>query len=377
MENPFRNALSGIVLCIGLLATGACTGGVDIDLRDSATGLTTSDAARQAATGRWQADENVAFARQGETVADLANRLGIDPKELADYNGLKPDTRLREREVLALPESAAGGPGTPPSAEEVDISSLASDALDRVEAETGATGVLGTGTGEPIRTTPIRHQVVRGETAYSIARLYKVSVRSLADWNGLGPELSVREGQYLIIPNSTASEDSSSPEQTTSAPGEGSLTPVPPSASMPLPEETPEPALAAQDQPEQPPAGERSAVSRNARLAMPVNGDIVRAYERGKNDGVDIAADVGSPVVAAGEGTVAVITVDTDLGTILVIRHSEDLLTVYANVDNLKVQQGEAVSRGQDIAEIGEEAGYLHFEVREGMDSVDPLEYLN
>ncbi len=377
MENPFRDALSGIVLYVGLLATGACTGGIDIDLRDSATGLTTSDAARQAATGHWQVDENVAFARHAETVTDVANRLGIDPKELADYNGLKPDTRLREREVLALPESATGGPGAPPLAEEVDISSLASDALDRVEAESGATGVPGTGTDKPVQTTPIRHQVVRGETAYSIARLYKVSVRSLADWNGLGPELSVREGQYLIIPNSTASEDSASPEQTTSAPGEGSLTPVPPSASMPLPEEKPEPALVVPDKPEQPLAGERSAVSRKARLTMPVNGDIVRAYEKEKNDGIDIAAGVGSPVGAAGDGTVAVIEADTDLGTILVIRHSEDLLTVYANVDNLKVQKGEAVSRGQTIAQIGSKAGHLHFEVREGMDSVDPLEYLN
>ena len=40
----------------------------------------------------------------------------------------------------------------------------------------------------------------RGETAYTIARLYNVSAKSLAEWNGLGPDLAVREGQYLLIP---------------------------------------------------------------------------------------------------------------------------------------------------------------------------------
>ena len=49
-------------------------------------------------------------------------------------------------------------------------------------------------------TEPVRHRVGRGETAYSIARLYGVSVRALAEWNGLGPDLAVRENQYLLIP---------------------------------------------------------------------------------------------------------------------------------------------------------------------------------
>ena len=47
---------------------------------------------------------------------------------------------------------------------------------------------------------PLRHQVTRGETAFTIARLYNVSAKDLADWNGLGPDFAVREGQYLLIP---------------------------------------------------------------------------------------------------------------------------------------------------------------------------------
>ena len=47
---------------------------------------------------------------------------------------------------------------------------------------------------------PVRHRVESGETAYSIARLYGVSVTALASWNGLGPDLAVRENQELLIP---------------------------------------------------------------------------------------------------------------------------------------------------------------------------------
>ena len=84
---------------------------------------------------------------------------------------------------------------------------------------------------------PVRHKVERGETAYTIARLYDVSVRSLADWNGLGSDLSVREGQYLLIPVALPdSGDNRQAAAATTQPGAGSPTPEPPSASRPLPE---------------------------------------------------------------------------------------------------------------------------------------------
>ncbi len=394
MEHPSRSVLSSVFLCTSLVLVGACSENADVDLRDSATGLATAEAARQALEVRPKADARgvisypnyqVAVARQSDTVTDIANRLGIDANELARYNGLKPESGLRHGEIIALPrrvavfspEAGADGTGSILPAEEVDITTLAGDALDRVESEANTNSARGALAERSTGTESVRHQVVRGETAYSIARLYRVSVRSLADWNGLGPELTVREGQYLIIPSTDASQAVPDSGRRTTAPGEGSPTPVPPSASTPLPEEEPEPELETQDQPSSSPAGERSTTSDNARLVMPVSGGIIRAYEKGKNDGIDIAADSGTQVVAAADGSVAVITVDTNLGKILVLRHADDLLTVYANIDNLTVQQGDTISRGQTIAEVGSEADYLHFEVREGVDSVDPLIYLN
>lgn len=108
---------------------------------------------------------------------------------------------------------------------------------------------------------------------------------------------------------------------------------------------------------------------------MPVSGAIVRAYSKGKNEGIDIAAPAGATVKAAGSGTVAAITRDTDGVPIVVIRHDGDLLTVYAGLDNLTVEKGQKVRAGQAIG-TARSSGSVHFEVRRGFESVDPEGYL-
>jgi murein DD-endopeptidase MepM/ murein hydrolase activator NlpD len=224
-------------------------------------------------------------------------------------------------------------------------------------------------------TEPIRHRVMRGETAYSIARLYNVNVKALADWNGLGPDLAVREGQTLLVPVAAARSAS---QEVITAPGEGSPTPTPPSAATPLPAEKTKPAAEPVKTPPAPNLGtQKTAASGTAKLAMPVAGKIIRGYQKKKNEGIDIAAAAGTAVAAAGDGTVAAITKDTDQVPILVIRHDGNLLTVYANIDGISVAKGDRVKRGQPIARIrSSDPAFLHFEVRQGFDSVDPVPYL-
>ncbi len=220
---------------------------------------------------------------------------------------------------------------------------------------------------------PIRHKIEPGETAYSISRLYNVSVRALADWNGLGADLSVRSGQYLLIP--VAAEQ---PQQrnAASAPGAGSPTPEPPSAATRLPDENVDaPATA----PASPDLGDsRTAASGAPKFLMPTDGNIIRTYVKGKNDGIDIAAAAGTPVRAAADGIVAAITRDTDQVPIIILRHANNLLTVYAGVDNLTIKKGDTVKRGQTIAKVrAAEPSFLHFEVRQGLDSIDPMNFLS
>ena len=111
---------------------------------------------------------------------------------------------------------------------------------------------------------------------------------------------------------------------------------------------------------------------------MPVQGSIIRGYAKGKNEGINIKAASGAPVKAADSGTVAAITKSADGIPIVVVRHKDNLLTVYANVTDVSVAKGDSVGRGQQIAKLrsGTDA-YVHFEVRQGFDSVDPVPFVN
>ena len=383
-----------------LILVAACEGPLDYDMRGQIGAFNTSNAAQNATTGRPDADERglitypnyqVAVARRGDTVSDIATRVGLPVDEVARFNGVQPGDKLRPGEVLALPRRApdqviSNGETNPGS---IDIESLAGSAIDGAATTSPNPGSVTTTQLQPAPARieppavqdgpePVRHKVERGETAYTISRLYQVPVKALVEWNGLGSDFAIREGQYLLIPlkdQSAPAVASPAAATTVTVPGQGTTTPTPPSSTKPLPQED---VTAIAEAPALPDV-EVPQPTRNSQAAMgyPVQGKIIRTYSKGKNDGIDIAAAAGSPVRAARSGTVAAITADSNKVPIIVIRHDDKLLTVYANVDNIAIKKGDKVNRGQTIATLrsGDDA-YVHFEVRDGFDSVDPLPYL-
>lgn len=384
-----------------LALAAACTEPLDYDLRGQIGAFNTAKAAQTATESRPSPDNRglitypsyqVAVARNGDTVADLANRIGLPATEVARFNGVETGDLLRQGEVLVLPRRAPessprtgiANPGG------VDIASLAGSAIDSAPASSPNPGSVTTTTlqNTPAKAAPtqvqagpepVRHKVTRGETAYTIARLYQIPVKSLAEWNGLNGDFAVREGQYLMIPLKDQTEPPFAPAaEDASAPGTGSATPLPPSASAPLPDEKVTPVAVARTEPTPTVKVEEPTRSAQSAMGYPVNGKIIRAYYKGKNDGIDISAAPGSPVKAAEAGTVAAITADSNKIPIIVIRHDKNLLSVYANVDGIKVKKGDQVNRGQTIAQLrsAAEEAYVHFEVRDGFDSVNPLPYL-
>ncbi|NBD28587.1 MAG: peptidoglycan DD-metalloendopeptidase family protein [Alphaproteobacteria bacterium] len=387
LSRPVRCLLAGTAL-VALAACDSDGNLADFDLRDLGGGFDTSEAVANL-PNRPRPDDRgvisypgyqVVVARQGETVRQIAGRLGVNAEQLANYNAIDPDTPLRRDEIVALPGrvaepspatgAVATGPIQPPS--QVDVTTLASDAIDRAgDQRSTPASQPATPSDAPTGVEPLRHQVQRGETVYSIARLYDVPVRGLAEWNGLGADLTIREGQQLLIPASGTSRPA--PAAVTN-PGEGTQTPTPPSAAQPLPAETPEVA------PEAPPApdiGQQSSAATDAPLIYPISGSIIREYSPGRNEGIDIAADAGTPVKAAADGTVAAITENTNGAKIVVLRHTGNILTVYVNVQDLTVSKDDRVSQGQSIATVAAGSpSALHFEVRDGLESVDPADYL-
>ncbi|WP_170338829.1 M23 family metallopeptidase [Ruegeria arenilitoris] len=371
----------GTTAMVAALVLAGCEGPLDYDLRGQVGGFSTTPAAQSATTNRPAPDSRgvityptyqVAVAQRGDNVAAVAARVGLPEAELARFNGLKPTDQLREGEVLALPRSVGAGAGN------VDIASIATTAIDQAP-DTGGVRVTNLEPAKPAPVTstdePIRHKVKRGETAYTISRLYQVPVDALAEWNGLGSDFAVREGQFLLIPvkNQAAPRQAAAAAPTaTTEPGQGSPTPTPPSATQPLPDENVAPLTPAPDVTAEAPTNSSSSA-----LALPVTGKIIRPYAKGKNEGIDIAGSPGASVKAAEAGTVAAITADADQIPIIVVKHTNDLLTVYANVENISVKKGDRVSRGQSIAKLrGGENAYVHFEVRKGFESVDPETYL-
>lgn len=224
----------------------------------------------------------------------------------------------------------------------------------------------------PAATSARSHTVASGETAWSIARQYGVTIQALAQANGLSESMSVRVGQRIAIPAASGGTQVAA----VTAPGAGSPTPQPPSAARPLPDEKTQPASTPAPKTDAPDLGRtRTAASGSGRFAMPASGSITRAYKKGTNEGIDIAAAPGSAVKAAGAGTVAAVTRDTDGVPIVVVRHDGGLMTVYAGIDKLSVAKGDSVKAGQSIG-AARNSGVVHFEVRKGFDSVDPEDYL-
>jgi murein DD-endopeptidase MepM/ murein hydrolase activator NlpD len=385
--------LRRLALCgCAALALSACDQPLDFDMRGLTDAFSTAPAAQEAKTAaKPKADSNgvisypnyqVAIARKGDTIETLSNRIGMSASELAKYNGIPNGVELRSGEVIALPRrlDQSGAPATPTgtiaTGERIDVSSLANEVLSEkpLGTTTASTAVTTRSSVSDISTEPVRHQVQRGETAYSIARKYGISVRALSDWNGLGSDLAVQEGRYVLIP--VKSEQTAAPVQDTPPPGAGTSTPTPPSAANPLPdakEATAEPV-----KPSTPAPDLGSTQTTSSEMSKPVSGPIIRAYDKSKSKFVLFSAPAGSTVKAAKAGTVKLVSTNADGVQIMVVDHGNGLQTAYSFIDKLSVKKGDKVSKGQSIAKVtANEFNALQFMVFKGTQTVDPSPYLN
>ncbi|MEM9247955.1 MAG: M23 family metallopeptidase [Pseudomonadota bacterium] len=414
-----RPSLRASLLRAGLLRAGllgfatlamvAGCSDADLDLRGLGNGFDTSEAALTAVADRPDPDSRgiisypgyqVVLAERGDTVADVASRIGLPADELARFNGAPADAVLNRGEVLALPRrvaepspatGAAGtGPIQPPGA--VDVASLAGEAIDRAESGAAiepAPAPRGTvQTGEE----PIRHKVVAGETAFSISRRYNVPVSALGEWNGLDRDYTIRTGQFLMIPPA-APGAAPAPAAEPTPPGSGSPTPTPPSAAQPLPEDTASAAAAgaagaasSEALPDSPNLSDErtSASASDSVFVSPVAAPIVAEFREGTRDGISFRATPGEDVRAAGTGRVRSVIEDQiedpdKEARVVILTHDDGVSTVYVNVAGLSVGEGDSVSRGQVIGKVGDaDPPVFQFQVREGASftAVDPNGYI-
>jgi len=199
------------------------------------------------------------------------------------------------------------------------------------------------------------HLVKTGDTLGGIAARYGVSIGSLVAANRLsGPGVRLRIGQRLTIPAAAIARV----RQALPSPSARRLI-APPRALV----------LAVPDFVELLPA-----------FVWPVEGQVSSTFGRrrmGWHRGIDIMAELGTPVMASAPGAVVSSTYETRYGRVVKIQHANGFMTVYAHNDDNVVELGDRVVLGQIIASVGRTGRatnhHVHFEIRHSGFAYNPL----
>ncbi len=190
------------------------------------------------------------------------------------------------------------------------------------------------------------YAVRRGDTLYSIALEHGADYRELAQWNSLDDPAKIRVGQLLRVrPPEDRAVEIGRPRilgRVEGRPLDGSPSPL--------------------------------------QFIWPARGKVIAGFAEPRSKGIDIDGKLGDPVVAAAAGRVTYIGSGIPgLGKLVVIKHDNGFITVYAHNRDIVVKEQQSVARGQKIAELGNtdaDRPKLHFQIRKGAAAVDPMRYL-
>jgi len=233
-----------------------------------------------------------------------------------------------------------------------------------------ATALAGCGAAEPVAPLELLgtwHQVEDGDTVRSIAERYGADPEALAELNDLPLEGEITRREEVFVPKAGGAP-----------PGTGA-DPPPPLAPAPPPGKAAAGAKGATGGTEG-----RCEGGAGPCLAWPLDGAVGSGFgNRGgkPHDGIDIPAKRGTPIRAAAKGVV-IYSGDAikGYGNLVIVRHDDGIITVYAHCDKNLVSEGDAVERGGELALVGDSGTatttHLHFEVRVDEQPRDPLDYL-
>lgn len=244
--------------------------------------------------------------------------------------------------------------------------------VDRTVGGTTTDSSLPGATAPVIDNTPVPpgfYRVKPGDRLYRIALENGQNYRDIARWNNIQNPDQIEVGQVLRVKPPAGDTGTPLPPPVASTPPANGSSP----AAVP-PAVVPPPATSSS-------ATAPSAVSSGAlQLSWPATGSVIGHFDDSKNKGVNIGGKVGDAVFAAGAGKVVYSGAGLrGYGNLVIIKHDGTFLTAYAHNSKLLVKEGDSVTRGQKIAEMGNSDAdrvMLHFEVRKDGKPVDPEKYL-
>ncbi|MHB8137071.1 MAG: peptidoglycan DD-metalloendopeptidase family protein [Smithellaceae bacterium] len=259
--------------------------------------------------------------------------------------------------------------------------------------------------GPQVQKTPAKgvyHIVKKGETTYSIARAYSISLRDLAQINNIKDVSNIKVGSVIFIPDAVRviddvmaaakmadtenrrstvwREDKVSGRETTSGP----VLTEPSDGTAEAPHQRPSEVSGADK--EKFPAVETNdqVYPDQSKLVWPVKGKVKTSFgvqpNKTYHNWIKIACPSGTPVKAAARGTVIFSANLKDFGETIIIRHSNGFATVYTHLKKRHVKADHSIKKGEAIAlagEMDEKGGvYINFEVRHKGKAQNPLLYL-
>ncbi|UVE16661.1 peptidoglycan DD-metalloendopeptidase family protein [Pseudomonas sp. LS44] len=218
-----------------------------------------------------------------------------------------------------------------------------------------------------------QYVVQRGDTLYSIAFRYGWDWKALAARNNIPQPYTIHVGQAIRFDGRSQSSSAVAVVKPAARQTPAPVSPLPPSR----PAVAQAPVVVA---PAQTPV---QSVTRSASgWAWPAAGNLIGRFSSNGslNKGIDIAGELGQPVLAASDGSV--VYAGSGLrgyGELVIIKHSDTYVSAYGHNRRLLVREGQQVKVGQTIAEMGSTGAdrvKLHFEIRRQGKPVDPLQYL-
>ena len=247
------------------------------------------------------------------------------------------------------------------------------------------------------------HRVHRGDTLHGIAFKYGLDWRDVAAWNNIRSPYTIFPDQIVRLRaptgrqaarstnrqvstsavRSPSSSTRSAPTTSGNTASSGSRTANSGSTtSSDTARSTTRPAPAPARPAPTPPPSSSPASNPTGAWIWPVDGNVLRSFKDGdpSRNGLDIASREGSAVVAADAGEVVYSGNGLiGYGELVIIKHNERMLSAYGHNRKRLVAEGDRISKGQKIAEVGRNdrnEQILHFEIRRDGKPVDPMGYL-
>lgn len=228
--------------------------------------------------------------------------------------------------------------------------------------------------------------VKKGDTLYRVALDFGQSYQELVTWNHLANPNDLKVGQVLRVapPGNVAKAGAQTATIATNSSGIETrqlAPPTPPEKTEPNGEKQPysDNKMAEVKKPDNGAADQQDGVEGSVSWMWPASGKVVSAFDESKK-GIDIAGKSGQAVLAAGSGKVMYAGSGIrGYGNLVIVKHTSTLLSAYAHNKKILVKEGQAVNKGQKIAEMGDsdaDAVKLHFEIRQQGKPVDPLKFL-